>query len=205
MELSRRQGFYFGAKLVRGAYIEQERKRAQDLGYEDPINPDYETTSAMYEKNLDFFMENIIETGLSNQRFAIMVATHNEDTVRYTLKRSVHSLFCLTIQLIGQLFCSSRMEDHGILPKHKVICFGQLYGMSDHISFTLGQSGYSVYKYVPYGPIDKVMPYLSRRALENHSVLNNSKHERQLLFDEIWRRIKSGQLFYKPVGKYQPI
>ena len=87
MELSRRQGFYFGAKLVRGAYLEQERSRAKQLGYEDPINPNYEATTAMYEKNLDFFMRNIIDTGLQNKRFAIMVASHNEDTVRYTIKK----------------------------------------------------------------------------------------------------------------------
>ena len=87
--MSRRQNFYFGAKLVRGAYQEQERLRASQLGYEDPINPDYDATTAMYEKNLDFFMKKIIETGLENKKFAIMVASHNEDTVRYTIKRLV--------------------------------------------------------------------------------------------------------------------
>lgn len=87
IELSRRQNFYFGAKLVRGAYIEQERLRAEQLGYEDPINPTYEATSAMYEKTLDLFMEKILDTGIENKRFAIMVATHNADTVRYTIKK----------------------------------------------------------------------------------------------------------------------
>lgn len=91
-ELSRRQNFYFGAKLVRGAYMDQERLRANQLGYEDPINPTYEDTTAMYEKNLDFFMNKIVETGLENRKFAIMVASHNADTIRYTLKRLEGSL-----------------------------------------------------------------------------------------------------------------
>ncbi|KAH9493345.1 hypothetical protein DERF_014097 [Dermatophagoides farinae] len=183
-ELSRRQGFYFGAKLVRGAYLEQERLRAKQLGYDDPINPTFEATTAMYEKNLDFFMNKIIDTGIDKKKFAIMVASHNEDTVRYTLKK---------------------MQELNIKPEHKLICFGQLYGMSDHLSFILGQSGYSVYKYVPYGPIDKVMPYLSRRALENHGILKKAKHERKLLMKELFRRIWRGKLFHKPIGNYQPI
>lgn len=85
--MSRRQGFYFGAKLVRGAYLEQERLRAKQLGYDDPINPTFEATTAMYEKNLDFFMNKMIETGITNSKYAIMVASHNENTIRYTLKK----------------------------------------------------------------------------------------------------------------------
>lgn len=87
MELARRQNFYFGAKLVRGAYMDQERERAKQIGYEDPINESYEATSQMYHNVLEFFMNNIINTGIEDKKIAIMVATHNEDTVRFTIQK----------------------------------------------------------------------------------------------------------------------
>ncbi|KAI2799457.1 hypothetical protein BLOT_011358 [Blomia tropicalis] len=181
--LAERQGFYFGAKLVRGAYMDQERLRAKEMGYDDPINPDYEATSDMYRKNLNFFMNQMIKDGIENNRYSIMVCSHNADTVRHTIRK---------------------MDELGIKPEHRAVCFGQLYGMSDHISFNLGQSGYSIYKYVPYGPIDEVMPYLSRRAQENHGFVASSKGERILMLKEILRRFITFQWFYKPVGRYTP-
>ncbi|CAL1274052.1 unnamed protein product [Larinioides sclopetarius] len=182
LELADRQEFYFGAKLVRGAYMEQERFRANEIGYEDPINPTYEATSEMYHKILTQVLHRIVQKG--DRKTAVMVATHNEDTVRFTVQK---------------------MEEMGIKPEHKVICFGQLYGMCDHVSFPLGQSGYSVYKYVPYGPIDEVLPYLSRRAQENHCLLKKSERERKLMMKEIFRRLLAGQVIHKPVGNYRPI
>lgn len=186
LEQAERQGFYFGAKLVRGAYMEQERERAATLGYEDPINPNYEATTAMYERTLMEFLRRIRlnkERNMS-KRVVGMVASHNEDTVRFTIEQ---------------------MEELGISPEDKVICFGQLLGMCDQLSFPLGQSGYSVYKYVPYGPVDEVLPYLSRRAQENRGVLAKIKKEKRLLSTELKRRLVKGQLFNTPKGDYVPI
>ncbi|TPP63580.1 Proline dehydrogenase [Fasciola gigantica] len=169
------ENFFFGAKLVRGAYIEQERSRAVALGYEDPICSDYDATSRMYESCVDEVLQSLKTQ--PNGRVAIMTATHNEDTIRYVLKR---------------------MEESGVLPEQRVICFGQLFGMCDHISFNLSNSGYSVYKYVPYGPVEEVLPYLSRRALENGSMLSKTKLERKMMWSELKRRIKQYQFFYRP-------
>ncbi|XP_051907516.1 proline dehydrogenase 1, mitochondrial [Hippocampus zosterae] len=174
VELSRREGWYFGAKLVRGAYMYQERARAAEIGYEDPINPDYEATNKMYHKCLEYLLEDIEHERKSN----IMVATHNEDTVEFTLEK---------------------MNEMGLSPAENKVYFGQLLGMCDQISFPLGQAGFPVYKYVPYGPVDEVIPYLSRRAQENRGFMKGSKRERSLLWKELKRRILGRQIFYKPV------
>uniref|UniRef100_A0A8C6YCF1 Proline dehydrogenase n=1 Tax=Naja naja TaxID=35670 RepID=A0A8C6YCF1_NAJNA len=129
VELARREGWHFGAKLVRGAYMEQERSRAAEVGYEDPINPTYEKTSEMYHRCLDFILEEIRH----NRKANVMVASHNKDTVKFTL---------------------GRMADLGIHPSENKIYFGQLLGMCDQITFPLGQAGFPVYKYVPYGPVE---------------------------------------------------
>ncbi|XP_074545775.1 proline dehydrogenase 1, mitochondrial [Halichoeres trimaculatus] len=174
VELSRREGWYFGAKLVRGAYMYQERDRAKEIGYEDPINPDYEATNRMYHKCLEFVLEEIDHSRKAN----IMVATHNEDTVKYTLKM---------------------MNEMGLSPTENKVYFGQLLGMCDQISFPLGQAGFPVYKYVPYGPVNEVIPYLSRRAQENRGFMKGSQRERSLLWKELKRRVLAGQIFYTPV------
>ncbi|XP_049594922.1 proline dehydrogenase 1, mitochondrial [Syngnathus scovelli] len=174
VELSRREGWYFGAKLVRGAYMYQERARAEEIGYEDPVNPDYEATNRMYHKCLEYLLEDIEHSRKSN----IMVATHNEDTVKFTLEK---------------------MNQMGLSPTENKVYFGQLLGMCDQISFPLGQAGFPVYKYVPYGPVDEVIPYLSRRAQENRGFMKGSQRERSLLWKELKRRLLGGQIFYKPV------
>ncbi|XP_045116029.1 LOW QUALITY PROTEIN: proline dehydrogenase 1, mitochondrial-like [Portunus trituberculatus] len=186
LEQSYRQKFFFGAKLVRGAYMEQERARADELGYEDPVNPSYEATTQMYHDCLEECLRRIKfnKSFGDTQKIAIMIASHNEDTVGYTV---------------------NKMREYGIHPQDRVICFGQLLGMCDHISLPLGQAGYSVYKYVPYGPVNEVLPYLSRRATENGSILVKLAKEKHLLKKELWRRITQGQVFYKPEGNYTPI
>nr|XP_054775410.1 proline dehydrogenase 1, mitochondrial-like [Lytechinus pictus] len=173
MELARREGFHFGAKLVRGAYMDQERKRAEDIGYDDPINPTYEATNESYHRCLDMALDTIKTRGQTN----IMVASHNQDTVRHAVQR---------------------MEELGIGPKDRLVYFGQLLGMCDQVSFPLGKMGYAVYKYVPYGPVDDVLPYLSRRAQENSGMLKGVTQERKLMRQELTRRITTGQLFHKP-------
>lgn len=198
---AKRDNFFFGAKLVRGAYMDQERARAAKMGYESPINETFEDTSKMYEKTLSYLMSEIqrdlkyesIATNNCpsnntsqfnvNRRIRIMVASHNEDTIRFTIEK---------------------MKAYGIKPEYKLICFGQLYGMCDHVSFMLGQSGYSVFKYTPYGPIEEVLPYLGRRAIENHGFLAKLERERSLLVREIRDRLFSMRWFYRPVGNYKP-
>ncbi|XP_075289674.1 proline dehydrogenase 1, mitochondrial isoform X1 [Opisthocomus hoazin] len=170
VELSRREGWRFGTKLVRGAYMEQERERAAQIGYEDPINPTYEKTNEMYHRCLDYILEEIKHSRKAN----VMVASHNEDTVKFTLRR---------------------MMELGIHPSEKKVYFGQLLGMCDQITFPLGQAGFPVYKYVPYGPVNEVLPYLSRRAQENRGFMQRANRERDLLWREVKRRLLAGSLF----------
>ncbi|KAJ8286495.1 hypothetical protein GJAV_G00039850 [Gymnothorax javanicus] len=173
VERSRREGWLFGAKLVRGAYMYQERRQAAKFGYEDPINPDYETTNRMYSKCLDCILEEIRH----NRRANVMVASHNEDTIKHTVQR---------------------MTDMGLSPKENTVYFAQLWGMCDHISFPLGRAGFAVYKYIVYGPVNQVLPYLTRRAQENRSLLQRSERERRLVWRELKRRLLTGQILYRP-------
>ncbi|XP_017777258.1 PREDICTED: proline dehydrogenase 1, mitochondrial isoform X2 [Nicrophorus vespilloides] len=187
LEQAKRQNFYFGAKLVRGAYIEQERARAAALGYADPTNPNFDATSEMYHRTLTECLRRIKELknrGEDQKKIGIMVASHNEDTVRFAIEK---------------------MKEIGIEPEDKVICFGQLLAMCDYITFPLGQSGYSAYKYIPYGPVNEVLPYLSRRAQENKGVLQKIKKEKRLLSSELLRRLATGKIWYTPKGNYVPV
>ncbi len=152
--------YFFGAKLVRGAYMEKERERAARLDYEDPIQPDKHTTDDDFDKGLTFCVEH-------RERASVVAGTHNE-----------YSNYHLTVL----------MQKNGIAPNDNRFHFAQLYGMSDHISYNLAHLGYNVVKYVPYGPIDKVMPYLFRRAEENTSIAGQSSREFSLIQREMRRR-----------------
>jgi len=159
-ERGREKGYHVGAKLVRGAYMEKERERAEEKGYPDPILPDKKSTDQQYDDALRYCVENIDNMELCS-------GSHNEN-----------SNYLLT-ELI---------EKHKISRYDKRIYFAQLYGMSDHISFNLANAGYNVVKYVPYGPIETVMPYLFRRAEENTSIAGQSSRELELITKELKRR-----------------
>jgi proline dehydrogenase len=153
-------GYYLGAKFVRGAYMEIERERAAQKGYEDPIQPDKESTDKAYNNALKFCVDHI-------DRISIFNGTHNEYSSQYLV---------------------DLMEENGIAKEDGRCWFSQLYGMSDHISFNLGKAGYNVAKYLPYGPVKHVMPYLLRRAEENTSAAGQSGRELSLIIAEMKRR-----------------
>lgn len=155
--------FKVGMKLVRGAYMEKERERAVKLGYKDPICSDKNKTDTLFNKVLRYMVQNLNE-------MSIFAGTHNEDSTY------------LLVQLL---------KDHEIASNDKRIWFGQLYGMSDHISYNLANCGYNVAKYLPYGPVKDVMPYLLRRAEENTSVGGQTSRELYLIKKEIRRRKKT--------------
>ena len=172
MELARREGFKFACKLVRGAYMEQERARAETHGYPDPIHDNKENTHACYNDMLLMMLEEVRDRGAN-----VMAASHNEASVRHAIKT---------------------MKEFGISRTDDNVFFGQLLGMCDAITYALGGAGYAAYKYVPYGPVEDVIPYLSRRAMENKSVMLGVMKERQMLWDELVRRARSGGLGHNP-------
>ncbi|MEC3908055.1 proline dehydrogenase family protein [Tamlana sp. 2201CG12-4] len=156
-----RSGNYFlGFKLVRGAYMEKENERAKENGYRSPICVSKAATDENFNRGLAYMIENI-------DSMSIFAGTHNEDSS----------------YLLMQL-----MAEKGILNNDPRIWFGQLYGMSDHISFNLASQGYNVAKYIPFGPVKDVMPYLIRRAEENTSVAGQTGRELALLTKEKARR-----------------
>ncbi|KAG2173307.1 hypothetical protein INT43_004681 [Umbelopsis isabellina] len=177
-EQARRQGFVFGAKLVRGAYMHSERKRAAELGIPSPICDTLEDTHNSYNGGVIFLLNKIqqhaIETNqpisLKTTPIVFMVASHNRESVKLTIRE---------------------MDKNGVLPRTGVVTFGQLYGMQDQISYCLGKNGYPIYKYLPYGQIQEVIPYLIRRAQENSAILGGGAvaMERQLMWDETKTRI----------------
>ena len=154
------RGFVLGAKLVRGAYMEKERKRASEIGYSSPIQPDKESSDRDYNEAVEFCIEHIDKIG-------VIVASHNEQS---------------------NLLCTRLMQEKGLPSSHPHLHFSQLYGMSDNITFNLAKAGFSVSKYLPFGPIKDVVPYLMRRAQENTSVGGQTSRELNLIEKELKRR-----------------
>ena len=159
-ERAKAEGFYIGMKLVRGAYMEKENARAQEKGYKSPICVSKQATDDNFDAAVLYMLENI-------EKMAIFAGTHNEKS-SYTL-----------MQL---------MQEKGIAKNDNRIFFGQLYGMSDNISYNLASHGYNVAKYLPFGPVRDVMPYLIRRAEENTSVAGQTSRELTLIKKEKERR-----------------
>ncbi len=154
------KGFFVGAKFVRGAYMERERERAKKMGYEDPIQADKESTDRDYNLALKYTIENI-------DRIHCFNGTHNEKS---------------------SMYLTELIAENGLDKDDKRIWSSQLYGMSEHISFNLAAAGYNAVKYVPYGPVKFVLPYLLRRVEENTSVKGQTSRELSLLKQERKRR-----------------
>jgi proline dehydrogenase len=154
--------YYLGLKLVRGAYMEKERERALKMGYPSPIQPDKASSDKDYNDALRFCIEHI-------DKINLCAGSHNEQS---------------------SMLLTELMAQKGLANNDQRIYFSQLYGMSDHISFNLSSAGYNVAKYLPYGPVKAVMPYLFRRAAENTSVKGQAGRELTLINREVARRKK---------------
>ncbi|XP_068610964.1 hydroxyproline dehydrogenase [Brachionichthys hirsutus] len=169
LHLSKNEGFRMGVKLVRGAYMDKERKLAETEGHLDPVHQCWEDTNDSYNGLLDAMLEVISQRP---ERYRLIVATHNEESVKRAAKR---------------------MEELNIDKDGGSVCFGQLLGMCDHVSLTLAKEGHAVYKSVPYGSVADTLPYLVRRAQENRTVLQGIRKERNLLQQEFSRRLRGGR------------
>ena len=157
---ARSENFNIGIKIVRGAYMEKERERAEGRGYPSPICVNKQATDDNFNETLRYILNHL-------EHISLFIGTHNEDSCY------------LAMQIMDQL---------NIDKKDNRIWFGQLYGMSDHISYNLAAEGYNVAKYVPFGPVKDVMPYLIRRAEENTSVAGQTNRELELIKKEKKRR-----------------
>jgi proline dehydrogenase len=157
---SREKGLHYAVKLVRGAYMEKEGKRAAEMGYQNPIQPSKEATDSDFNAGVQYCLENL-------QDMALCCGSHNEES---------------------SMLLAQWMEEKGVVKNDNRVAFAQLFGMSDHISYNLADAGYNVVKYLPYGPIKEVMPYLLRRAQENTSVKGQTSRELGLILKERKRR-----------------
>jgi len=160
LERAKSKNYFLGYKFVRGAYMEKERERAAEKNYPDPIQPTKEATDDNYNAAVDFVLENL-------DRVAAFFGTHNEKSTELAI---------------------DKMKTLGLAHDDERLHFGQLYGMSDNITYWLGENKYNACKYLPYGPVKDVVPYLTRRAQENTSVAGQTGRELSLLKKELERR-----------------
>ena len=158
--LNNNSGIIFGFKLVRGAYMEKEREIAKKMKNNSPICPNKSATDLNFNNGLDFIFKNL-------NKISLVCGSHNESSILKIMKM---------------------MSDKKIAKEDNKIWFGQLYGMSDNITFNLAKNGYNVFKILPFGPVKNLMPYLIRRAEENSSVKGQTSRELQLILNERRRR-----------------
>jgi proline dehydrogenase len=159
-EHAKKEGYQFGVKLVRGAYLEKETVRSHKMGYPNPIQQNKKATDRDYNAAVQLCLENI-------ETVSTIIASHNENS---------------------NLTAATYVVGRGIPTNHPNLNFSQLYGMSDHITFNLADAGFNVSKYLPFGPIEEVIPYLLRRAQENSSIAGQPGRELDLLKKECLRR-----------------
>ena len=162
LERAKSKNYFLGYKFVRGAYMEKERERAAEKNYPDPMQPTKEATDDNYNAAVDFVLENL-------DRVAAFFGTHNEKSTELAI---------------------DKMKTLGLAHDDERLHFGQLYGMSDNITYWLGENKYNACKYLPYGPVKDVVPYLTRRAQENTSVAGQTGRELSLIQKELERRRK---------------
>ncbi|WP_417429826.1 proline dehydrogenase family protein [Halpernia sp.] len=160
LKRAQENNFFLGYKFVRGAYMEKERNRAAEMHYEDPIQPTKEATDNNYNAAIDFVLNHL-------DRVSAFFGTHNEKSTELVM---------------------DKMKERGLENDNPHLFFGQLYGMSDNITYVLGEKNYNVSKYLPYGPVKDVVPYLTRRAQENTSVAGQTGRELGLISKELKRR-----------------
>ena len=160
LERAKAKNYFLGYKFVRGAYMEKERKRAEEMKYPDPIQPTKQASDDNYNGAIDFVLNNL-------DKVSAFFGTHNEKSTELVM---------------------DKMKLLGLANDHPQIHFGQLYGMSDNITYYLGAEKYNVCKYLPYGPVKDVVPYLTRRAQENTSVAGQTGRELGLIQKELDRR-----------------
>ena len=162
LQRAQEKGYFIGYKIVRGAYMEKERERAQEKGYADPIQPTKEASDKNYDAGIDYIMDNL-------DKISVFFGTHNETSTEMVM---------------------NKLKAKGLANDQHNVYFGQLYGMSDNITFYLANQKYNVAKYLPYGPVKDVVPYLTRRAEENTSVAGQTGRELGLIGAELKRRKK---------------
>ncbi|PHJ25037.1 proline dehydrogenase [Cystoisospora suis] len=187
LELTRRLGVTLAVKLVRGAYMDFERKAAEKQGHASPVHDCIEDTHRCYDSCAHLLLTNI-------DRTAVFLGTHNAESLR----KAAEMLFdicekrnnAVTDQGSTPSSALSSSADDIVTPAALPVSFGQLLGMGDHLTYTLSSMGLKVYKYVPYGPVQVTIPYLLRRAQENVGMMGGAGRELRFVFDEVKRRLR---------------